>query len=140
MSEEEKKATHFENIEDLISNCKNWIYEEDKEAFHRWFDFGAMEDLINLIEKQNKELGPIRELGIPVETAVAELNRLKDLEDDREQLKQEIEVLKQYSIPKAEIREMLEELDRCSINFDNSYWVSMGAVENILKELLREEI
>ena len=56
MSEEEKKATHFANVEDLISSCKNWIYEEDRDAFYRWFDFGAMEDLINLIEKQNNRL------------------------------------------------------------------------------------
>ena len=94
LSEEEKKATHFANVEDLISNCNNWIYEEDRDAFYRWFDFGAMEDLINLIEKQNKridelekELEPIRELNIPVKTAVAELNRLEDIEDDREQMK-----------------------------------------------------
>lgn len=47
--------------------------------------------LLNLIEKQQKELEPIKKLNIPVETLVSEFNRLEDLEDNTEMLKSELE-------------------------------------------------
>lgn len=53
--------------------------------------FDAIDTVLNLIKKQQEEIKPIRELKIPVETLVAEFNRLEDLEDDRDMLKAEIE-------------------------------------------------
>jgi len=51
MSEERFKASHFENIEDLLENIKLWIINEDIYAFHRFFDFGAMEELFKELTK-----------------------------------------------------------------------------------------
>lgn len=92
--EEEKKATHFANIEDLISSCKNWIYEEDIDAFYRWFDFGAMEDLLNLIEKQN--------------------NRLEQLEKENKELKanQCDHNISNECLRKSVIRDKIKELEK----------------------------
>jgi len=47
--------------------------------------------VLNLIEKQQKELEPIKKLNIPVETLVSEFNRLEGLEDNTEMLKSELE-------------------------------------------------
>lgn len=134
MSEEEKKATHFANVEDLISNCKNWIYEEDRDAFYRWFDFGAMEDLINLIEKQNK--------------------RIEELERDNK-IRNDIgcglmkELLVNY-IPKSVIREKIDEIQKLyeealkksdikeieTMNHNNFKGIQLEGQRMILKELL----
>ena len=58
MTDEEKKfkSSHFENIDELIKTCKIWIKDDDWDAYCRFFDMGAMEELINLIEKQQKEI------------------------------------------------------------------------------------
>lgn len=58
MTDEEKKfkASHFENIDELIKTCKMWVEDDDWDAYCRFFDMGAMEELINLIEKQSKEI------------------------------------------------------------------------------------
>lgn len=60
MSEETKfKADHFKNIEELINNCKMWINDSDYDAYCRFFDMGAMEELIKELDREkekNKEL------------------------------------------------------------------------------------
>lgn len=55
----EFKADHFNNIDDLIKNCELWIRDEDKDDYYRFFDFGAMQELINYIYKLEKELDNI---------------------------------------------------------------------------------
>lgn len=50
-----------------------------------------IQEAIKIIEKQQKELEPIKNLNIPVETLVSEFNRLEDLEDNTEMLKSELE-------------------------------------------------
>lgn len=58
MSEEEKefKADHFENIEELVKTCKMWVTDDDYDAYCRFFDMGAMEEILNLISNLQKEL------------------------------------------------------------------------------------
>lgn len=57
--EEEFKSNNFNDIEDLIKTCKMWIRDEDWDALGRWFDLGALEELINYIEKQQKQIKEI---------------------------------------------------------------------------------
>ncbi len=54
MEDKKFKASHFENIYELIKTCKMWITDDDYDAYCRFFDMGAMEELLNLIEKQEK--------------------------------------------------------------------------------------
>ena len=53
----------------------------------------AIENILNRLEQLEKELEPIHKLGIPVEVLVSEFDRLENLEDDRVQLKVELEQL-----------------------------------------------
>ncbi len=48
------KASHFENIQELINTCKMWIRDDDYDAYCRFFDMGAMEELLNELEKKYK--------------------------------------------------------------------------------------
>lgn len=70
--------------------------EEEKKAietFKKGYGLTKAETeiILNLIEKQQKELEPIKKLNIPVETLVSEFNRLEDLEDNTEMLKSKLE-------------------------------------------------
>lgn len=58
MELEEFKASHFDNINELIETCKMWIKDDDYDAYCRFFDMGAMEELI-------KEITRIKEESIP---------------------------------------------------------------------------
>ena len=132
MSEEEKKA-----IEDI----KRELTDLDRrEYMSNWFA-NDLDIIVNLIEKQNKELEPIRELGIPVKTVVAEFNRLEDIEDDREQMQLIINELKKDSIPKSVIREKIEELNKLLTgNFVKGSVRSQTVMTKMyLEELLGEE-
>lgn len=55
MELEKFKASHFDNIEELIKTCKMWIKDDDYEAYCRFFDMGAMEELIKEIQQLEKE-------------------------------------------------------------------------------------
>lgn len=122
----------------------------------------TIKNMQDFMEQLEKELEPIRELNIPVKTVVAELNRLEDLEDDREQLKltikeleKENEFWKEYKekldkldtkdfifkhelenyIPKSVIREKIEELEGMIPN----QYVHIDYTKKMLKELLGDE-
>lgn len=83
MNEEEKKAIdRIDTIQDLI--IENGQYNADIE------DMEYFSKILNLIKKQQKELEPIKKLNIPVETLVAEFNRLEDIEDNIEMLKMKL--------------------------------------------------
>lgn len=118
MSEEEKKAIKY------LQHLRKYVAGTDEEEFVLL--------ALNLIEKQNKELEPIHKLGIPVETLVAEWERLEDLEDDTDCLKYRIKELEKENkelkfdkilkreendylhknyIPKSVIREKIKELE-----------------------------
>lgn len=146
MSEEEKKA-----IEDI----KRELTDKDRrEYMSNWFA-NDLDIIVNLIEKQNKELEPIRELNIPLKTVVAELNRLEDLEDDREEMQLIINELRKDSIPKSVIREEIEKLERdtekirekkkAANDYDRSkarmqaYLTKTNEIKKRLKELLGDE-
>lgn len=128
MSEEEKEA-----IEQLKSWRKYIIEHKDRVNKANDIEF-YLRTALNLIEKQN--------------------NRLEQLEKENKKLTEARnwyfkhtvnkavtpemlhKILRQDYIPKSVIREKIEKLDKCSMNFDNAYWVSMGAVEKIAEELL----
>lgn len=57
MSEEVKefKADHFENIEELVKTCKMWVTDDDYDAYCRFFDMGALEEILNYISNLQKE-------------------------------------------------------------------------------------
>lgn len=82
MSEEEKEAIRmqFQNILNNLVNNKiaptgTAILAAEQPMIL------LFEELMYKIEKQQKELEPIKKLNIPVETLVSEFNRLEDLED-----------------------------------------------------------
>lgn len=50
------KASHFENIQELLDSCKMWIRDDDYDAYCRFFDMGAMEELLNELEKKNTQI------------------------------------------------------------------------------------
>ena len=121
----------------------------------------TIKNMKDFMEQLEKELEPIRELGIPVKTVVAELNRLEDLEDDREQLKHSIKeyqkIVSGYiadycercdelrdSIPKSVIREKIEKLEEEKGKYDNTLRLytlqaTFDFQVEVLKELLGEE-
>lgn len=53
-SEKTFKASHFENIQELLDTCKMWIRDDDYDAYCRFFNMGAMEELLNELEKKDK--------------------------------------------------------------------------------------
>lgn len=87
MSEEEKefKADHFENIEELVKTCKMWVTDDDYDAYCRFFDMGAMEEILNLIFNLQKELDKkdkvINNLYEDIEYEYSGTNYLKSLEE-----------------------------------------------------------
>ena len=97
LSDEEKnfKASHFENIDELIKTCEMWIQDDDWEAYCRFFDMGAMEELINLIEKQSKEIEELKEEN---ENLLDALNNSIDI--------------RKYWVSKDKIKAKIEEEDK----------------------------
>lgn len=67
------KASHFENIQELLNTCKMWIRDDDYDAYCRFFDMGAMEELLNELEKY-KELY-IRTLGHSLNNSIKQNNK-----------------------------------------------------------------
>lgn len=51
------KADHFEDISELIETCNLWTIDDDYDAYCRFFDMGAMQELISFINfiKMNNE-------------------------------------------------------------------------------------
>lgn len=91
MSEEEKefKADHFENIEELVKTCKMWVTDDDYDAYCRFFDIGAMEEILNFISTLQKELykkdnlildlkEKLNNIQFEVETAWRKIEKLED--------------------------------------------------------------
>lgn len=117
-------------LKERIEYCKYQPEGCNWQLSFEYSEIPQVENILNRLEQLEKELEPIRELGIPVKTAVAELNRLEDLEDDREQmqliineLRKENEQHKQLNvgimtdlindfIPKSVIKEKIEELEQ----------------------------
>ena len=149
--EEDKKATHFANVEDLISSCKDWIYEEDRDAFYRWFEFGAMEDLINLIERLQKEFETVdhecsrleqKEIELEKENGKYRLEIIPRLEGDIQAYKQRIDELKKesedwrkaYQEEKDEQFNMLTKkcslCDKNALNFEKTVHTCLHCGEN----------
>lgn len=58
----EFKASHFDNIEELLKHCDMWIKDEDYDAYCRWFDMGAMEEIVNYANDLEQTLNEIKEL------------------------------------------------------------------------------
>lgn len=56
----EFKASHFSNIEELLNCCDMWIKDEDYDAYCRWFDMGAMEEIVNYISYLRQALNEIK--------------------------------------------------------------------------------
>lgn len=114
MSENEaiEVLKQIEIFADSEIDCIACPFAEDCSKSCRGCVEKALRVLINRYEQLEKELEPIRELGIPVETLVAEFNRLEDIEDDREQMQLIINELRKDSIPKSAIREEIEKLER----------------------------
>lgn len=121
-----------------------------------------MEEDIIRIEEIKKEYSTMDGLKEYVKAIENILNRLEQLEKENKKLKGKyniqpvlvnnsmffidnelyenllVDINKNY-IPKSVIRDMFKKIDNCTINFDNSYYVAWGAVENLLKGILGDE-
>ena len=53
---EKFKASHFDNIDDLLKHCDMWLQDDDYDAYCRFFDIGAMEELNNYINSLQQRI------------------------------------------------------------------------------------
>lgn len=134
LSDEEKKfkASHFENIDELIKTCKMWIQDDDWDAYCRFFDMGAMEELINLIKKQSKEIEELKEENKKyiVQLTDEQYRKLVDIIRD--------ETSKEW---KNKIKAKIEEVNAEELNlaFIISGVEYKEAITNALQSLLEKE-
>lgn len=92
MSEEEFKADHFKNIEELLEHCDLWIKTEDYDAYCRFFDMGAMEEIYNytkILQQENEDL------RVTIKNDDIVVNKLCE---ENAQLKQQLEQLEEKYI------------------------------------------
>ena len=145
----------YQAIENLIAKNKE-LEEKTKtlkslsNAYNRLW-IAKCEEYNSLERKIEK----IEELNIPVETLIAEFNRLEDLEDDREQLNDyikdlqkkltnaiEIKYIHKDYIPKSKVRKKIEELEKEYDQFvewdrEDDCMITREIIE-ILEDLLQE--
>jgi hypothetical protein len=82
MNNKEFKASHFNNIQELIDTCKMWIKDDDYDAYCRFFDMGAMQELIIELEKRkHKDTESANNRGLGKLKAEAEIVEDKPIEE-----------------------------------------------------------
>lgn len=142
MREERKfKASHFENIQELIASCMIWIKTDDYDAYCRFFDMGAMEELIkelnNLkeIEKSHKEENG--KLRVELDQEKEKNKKIEEYITDKIEIEDEIQtyisekfVEDQY-ISKDKIMELLENE---IIDISGFRCIAVEDIENLLEE------
>lgn len=135
MSGERKfKASHFENIQELIASCIIWIKTDDYDAYCRFFDMGAMEELI-------KELNNLKEIE---KSHKEENGKLRvELEQEKEKNKEyekqlDLDYVDKNYISKEKIRKKLEHQNMLW-NTPNRQKEYNQEFAEFLEELLLEE-
>ena len=123
-SEEQREAINY--LQRVIKTSKETAYD----LVYQDIDIKCLEIVLDYIEELKKELEPIHELNIPVETLVAEYIRLEDLEDNEVQTR---EIIRDY----------LEEIKKDQMYYEQNNqgmsWVIAGKKIKLLKEILGED-
>lgn len=88
---EKFKASHFDNIDDLLKHCDMWLQDDDYDAYCRFFDIGAMEELNNYINSLQQRIDKAIELcNIILKNEPLENNPNYDLIDQIASIKSEL--------------------------------------------------
>ena len=141
---EKINTDHFSTMEELLEHLKKWERDDDIDAYYRFFSPSCAFELVNKIERQQKE---IEEKNIAINKMSKDISRqleeIEKLNFENHMLKKWNKQLDQNCISKDKIKEKIEhynnELEHIKNGeeFENEkpmyYWGKV-ALETLLEE------